>query len=276
MFRLAWLTDLHLNFATHRAALDLFDAVRDSKVDAVAISGDVAEAHDVVSSLEQIDDALERPVYFVLGNHDFYFGSIRRVRGAMDELCRVRPRLTYLSHRRFVSLTPRLALVGHDGWADARVGDYFGSEVMLNDYRLIEELEPYDKEGRLPVLRELGDEAARHVRRGLRAALAGHGEALLVTHVPPLREACWHEGRISDDEWAPHFTCEAVGRALLSSMRRRPDRRLTVLCGHTHGAGVCRPLENVEIHTGGAQYGRPSICRIWEFDDGPSPAPNAD
>ena len=56
-------------------------------------------------------------------------------------------------------------------------------------------------------------------------------------HVPPFREACWHQGRISDDLWRPPFSCKAVGEALVEAMEAHPGREMTVLCGHTHGAG---------------------------------------
>ena len=72
---------------------------------------------------------------------------------------------------------------------------------------------------------------------------------MLLTHVPPVREACWHEGQLSDDQWAPHFTCLAVGEAILDVMAGHPDKRLTVLCGHTHGQGETQPLPNVQILT---------------------------
>ena len=88
----------------------------------------------------------------------------------------------------------------------------------------------------------------------------------LLTHVPPFRQACWHEGRISDDQWAPHFTCHAVGQAILEFMADHPDKRLTVLCGHTHGHGETQPLSNLKVITGGAEYGRPEIARVLELD----------
>ena len=89
---------------------------------------------------------------------------------------------------------------------------------------------------------------------------------MLLTHVPPLREACWHAGQISDDEWAPHFTCVATGEAILEIMATQPENRLTVLCGHTHGQGETQPLANVQVITGGADYGHPVIQRVLEFD----------
>ena len=86
---------------------------------------------------------------------------------------------------------------------------------------------------------------------------------IFLTHVPPLREACWYDGKISDDQWSPHFTCKAVGDALLDIMRQWPTKQLTVLCGHTHGAGEASPLPNVSIYTGGAVYGDPQVQESW-------------
>ena len=56
-----------------------------------------------------------------------------------------------------------------------------------------------------------------------------------------------------------------MGDAVLDVMRFAPDRELTVLCGHTHGCGETRPLSNVLILTGKAQYGHPEIQRIFEW-----------
>jgi hypothetical protein len=80
-----------------------------------------------------------------------------------------------------------------------------------------------------------------------------------------LRDACWHEGHLSDDEWAPHFVCLTLGETILEIMQAWPQRQLTVLCGHTHGAGECRPAANIHILTGGAEYGSPQIVRAFEL-----------
>jgi hypothetical protein len=34
---------------------------------------------------------------------------------------------------------------------------------------------------------------------------------------------------------------------------------MTVLCGHTHGAGRAQLLPNLEVKTGGADYGWPNL-----------------
>jgi 3',5'-cyclic-AMP phosphodiesterase len=263
MTRIAWMTDIHLSFVKPRRLTEFLDHLRDSAADVLLVGGDIAEATNITHYLSLLDDHVRRPIYFVLGNHDFYFGSLAQVRQQMAALCEERPNLRYLTNSEAVALTDTAGLVGHDGWADARIGDYERSMVMMNDYRLIDELAGADKKSRWSLLKQLGDEAAAAVRRVLPAALDRFELVYLLTHVPPLREACWYAGRISDDEWAPHFTCKAVGDVLLDVMRDHGHRKLIVLCGHTHGTGECRPLENLRILTGGAEYGFPAINRLF-------------
>ena len=192
--QLAWLTDIHLNFSPGRVQ-ELLDQIDAAEPDAVLIGGDIGEAPDVIGYLQQFGN-LDRPIYFVLGNHDFYRGSIRQVRAAVEELCQRVENLHYLTSGGVVELTPVAALIGHDGWGDARVGDFDKSTVTLNDYVLIEELSFIDQQTRKTRLRALGDEAADHVRRVLPAALERYRHVWFLTHVPPWGEACWHEGTV--------------------------------------------------------------------------------
>ena len=261
MPRIAWLTDIHLDFLeSPQDVLDFLLTVREAAADVVLVGGDVASAPSLTGYLEQMAEVIDRPIHLVLGNHDFYYSSIREVRDSVAALCRRQSSLNYLSTSGPVALSPTLGLVGHDGWADGRTGDYEQSTVMLNDYQLIAELAPLSKSDLLDLLHALGDEAARHIREVLPASMEQFDNTLLLTHVPPLREACWHNGETSDDEWAPHFTCIAVGNAILEVARQFPGRNLAVLCGHTHSHGRCRPLPNVAIHTAAAIYGQPAIA----------------
>ena len=134
--------------------------------------------------------------------------------------------------------------------------------MLLNDYRLIEELSGLDERERLGQLHALGDEAAAHFRAVLPEALARFRRLIVLTHVPPFREACWHQGRISDDDWLPHFSCRAVGDVLAEAMAAHPECEMTVLCGHTHSPGEAQILPNLRVLTGGAVYGRPAIQRV--------------
>jgi predicted phosphohydrolase len=264
--RLAWLTDIHLNFARDSRLDALCRAIREAGAEAVLLGGDIGEAPDVAEYLESLDARLGLPIHFVLGNHNFYRGAISRVRAEIATLCARSPGLVYLGQAGIVALTAETGLVGHDGWADGRLGDYAGSEVLLNDYLLIEELSGLEKGDRLGRLHALGDEAAGHFRALLPEVLERYRRLIVLTHVPPFREACWHRGKLSDDGWLPHFSCKAVGEVLAAVMVAHPACDSTVLCGHTHSAGEAKILPNLRVVTGGAGYGRPQLQRMLEVE----------
>jgi 3',5'-cyclic AMP phosphodiesterase CpdA len=267
MKRLAWLTDAHLNFLGPDEAAAFVASMAESDADAFLIGGDLGDSRDLALHLNALHTALTpRPVYFVLGNHDFYGSSIASVRETVRRLCTACAGLHWLPASGVVPLTDATCLVGHGGWGDGRCGHYWGLRVRLNDWRFIDELVGLNDERRLEKLEALGDEAAGHFRSVLPEALARFAHVVVLTHVPPFREACWHEGRISDDDWLPHFTCKAVGDVLLAAMEARPDRRMTVLCGHTHGAGEAQMLPNLRVLTGGAEYGQPRVQGVIEVE----------
>ena len=268
--QLAWLTDIHLNFVDDSQRRLFLESVRD-RADAVAISGDIGESHDVGQFLTEMDEVIRKPVYFVLGNHDFYNGSIAKTRLEVAEIARRSKLLEYLSAGSVIELTPHTAIVGHDGWADGRFGDYWNSDVILNDYVLIEELSRWfvdnslDKENLIEDLYALADEAARHFEKVLLDAAGRYRNVIAVTHVPPFREAAWHEGKWSDDNFLPHFSCKAVGDVLKRVMQAQPQSNLLVLCGHTHGGGRLQVLDNLQVLIGEAIYEKPAIQQVLEI-----------
>lgn len=278
MRRLAWVTDPHLNFLTVGQFATFARRVLECRADALLLGGDIAEAPTVAGSLDTVQEVLNRlaperagtpdgpamPVYFVLGNHDYYGGSIAGVRTQMAELCRRETRLTYLTTSEVVSLTPETALIGHDGWGDGGAGNAQRSTVALNDFTLIRELKGLRREARLAKLHALGEEAAGHLRRVLPKALKSHPQALLLTHVAPFAESAWHRGRPSEPDWQPFFVCAAAGRALREIMDDHPHRQLTVLCGHTHGSGTAQVRPNLRVLTAGADYGVPATPTVLE------------
>jgi hypothetical protein len=73
-----------------------------------------------------------------------------------------------------------------------------------------------------------------------------------------------HEGRLSDDNWLPFFSCKVVGDVLLEAMTQAPDRKMTVLCGHTQGAGEAEILPNLRVITGKAVYGEPVVQKLLD------------
>jgi 3',5'-cyclic-AMP phosphodiesterase len=262
--RLAWLTDIHLEFLSPPALTTFCIALAESSAEAFLVSGDISQARGLDKHLRILERTLERPLYFVLGNHDFYHGSIVGVRERMAETTSRSPYLAWLPARGPVELAPGIGLLGHDGWADGRLGDYAHSGVLLNDFRLIDDLRGLDRPSRLQRLMQLGDEAASALRRQLDEALPRWRRLIVLTHVPPFAASAWYRGHQADDAWLPYLTCRAVGEVLLETMNVHPDHEMLVLCGHTHSAGETLIAKNLVVHTGGATYGEPVIQREWE------------
>jgi predicted MPP superfamily phosphohydrolase len=81
--KLAWLTDVHLNFLDKSGRKKFYQQIVASQVEAVLISVDIAEAPSVSDILKEMIEQIQMPIYFVLGNHDYYRGNIKDVREQM-------------------------------------------------------------------------------------------------------------------------------------------------------------------------------------------------
>lgn len=258
MTRLSWLSDLHLDFLDSDAQVAaLCRDVVALQPDAVLISGDVGNAATLQHHLHLLETHLRRPIYFVLGNHDFYGGSIGGVRRQVEALCARSSWLHWLPAVGLVPLGEETWLAGHDAWGDGRAGRGSRSPFVLNDYYCIRDFQGLRIEGWFERIAALGDEAAAFLSEIVPRGFETRRRMILLTHVPPFREAAWHLGRQSDDDAAPHFVCKAVGDLLIEVMTARPDCSMTVLCGHTHSPGIVRIFPNLEVRTAAAEYGSP-------------------
>jgi 3',5'-cyclic-AMP phosphodiesterase len=262
--RLTWVTDPHLNFVGLAAREAWLAAIRETSPDCLLITGDIAEAESLAWELERLGDELPIPIYFVLGNHDFYGGSIEQVRAGCEGLRYGRQQLLYVGAVGPQLLSDGWVVVGQDGWGDAGDGDPLGSIVRLNDFHRIVDFQGLSAVQRVIKLQQLGRQAADRLELQLERG-AQLGDALLViTHVPPVRSACLYRGQPADDHWAPFFVGHQVGELLRRFAREHPEHRIVVLCGHSHHVAKCQPESNLWVLTGGAEYGFPTVAGSWD------------
>lgn len=264
--RLAWLTDIHLDFLTREQIAALAGSVARLSPDAALVTGDISVAPALASHLAQLVAPWRFPCYFVAGNHDYYGAGVEPVRRGLRALQSVEPKLRWLPHCGVVRLTPRTALVGVDGWADGRLGDPEGTPVVLNDHLRIADLLQPTRADLLRAVRALGDAESATLRRLLGEALAPCEHVLVATHVPPFAESSTHQGAVSGPDWLPWMTCHAVGEVLREMAAAHPERRITVLAGHTHDRCRVRIADNLEVRTGAAEYGAPCVEDVLEID----------
>jgi len=264
--RIAWITDPHLNHCSLPVWERWIDLIELVGCDALLVTGDISEGDDVVFQLLRLADYVKRPIFFVLGNHDFYQSSIRSAREAVAQAAVESPLLRYLRDESVIELSPTCALVGEDGWGDATEGDYEHSMVRLNDFRLIDDFVAAPPSTWKAMLQSLGRDASDRLSRKLSLACANYSLVIVATHVPPFRESCWYEGRTTDDNWAPFFVCGQLGNVLRKAAVDFPKTQIEVYCGHTHHEGIATLTPNLRVTTGSAKYGEPTIAELIQID----------
>jgi predicted phosphohydrolase len=264
--KLAWASDIHLDCCEVATQVEFAEECAD-RSDALVITGDITNGRKI-ALFTTFAAKYGKPVYFVLGNHDYWHGSFASVTAKYRKISLAASNAHFLDSSAPIDLTPGVQLCGVSGWYDAELGNK-NSSFALNDWWRIEEL------NRLRVPFELGDKLRQAFReRARRSAVAASDKlcattarhVFFATHVPPFAEAAWHLGRRSDDDALPYYTNQALGRTLNAWALKSRDRTLTTLCGHSHSRGDYAALPNHTVRTAAAEYGRPGIEHVFEFE----------
>ena len=269
--KLLHLTDIHLNFVNKQGLEAFCQNINRTNADCAVITGDISEAPTIVDHLRELERQINMPIFFVLGNHDYYRGSINEVRVDMEMRhhfkTNVEPNAAYwLPSCDFIPLSDKTAVVGHDGWYDGGYADWFTSDVQMVDYKIINEFKFYWHTEHYKLIRELAGEAANHIRRVLPLAFKKHDTVFVATHVAPYKENSVYMGQMSDKDWLPHFSSKLMGDAILDVMAEYPNKEAIVLCGHSHGSAVFKPTKNILCVTGYAEYRHPGIAGTFYYE----------
>jgi predicted MPP superfamily phosphohydrolase len=265
--KLAWLTDIHLNFLKANARLKFYEDILQSQSDAVLITGDIAEAPSIEEILHEMVGYIKQPIYFVLGNHDYYRGQIAEIKSKMQLMTKTNAHLNWLPASGIQNLTNDTVLLGQDGWADGRYGDYSNSRVALNDSLMIADLYQEKIVGKYQLLnkmQQLADNDANQLQHDLLIAIADYNpnRIFVLTHVPPFKEACMHQGKVSNDDYLPYFSSKATGDVLIKIAEENSNIEFIVLCGHTHGNACYQPFNNLIVKAGHAEYYKPVVQEV--------------
>jgi len=279
MTKLAWATDIHLDCISERpeVLVAFGESLVAEKPDAILITGDISLAPSLIYHLSALERVVNRPVYFVLGNHDFYKGSVEQVRKEMKDVSNMSQYLKYLPTTPYVALSPSTALVGHDGWYDAGYGDTKQTNFIMRDWMSIAEFVnggAFDSPGMyggqhspnigkiISIAKKLAHEGVTHVMDGIKKAVRYHKTIVIATHFPPFQESHIHEGRVGDAGAMPWYTSRMMGDMLRQAAGAYPKVRFEVFCGHTHGAFDGQIDQNLYCHVGAAEYGKPRLQNI--------------
>lgn len=272
--KLAWLTDIHLNFLDSSRRNQFYYTLQEA--DRVIITGDISDGKNVAKHLTEMYRVINKPIYFVLGNHDFYHTSIGVMRDRVFNqdfmLEQLDGNVIYLTQSPIhIELTPGVFLIGVDGFADARSGDFAASPIALNDQNYIGELKHAAADSRRALgkkMAQLADTDTHTLNQYVVSTLASYTDVkkiIIATHVPPFPETSRYQGKESSSDFQPFFCNLMLGRYLLELAKKCPDIQFDVLCGHAHEKCELEKLPNLKIKVGGASYHHPEIQEIIEL-----------
>ena len=267
-----WLTDIHLNFVCLSDRLKFYKEIESREEKEIFITGDISESASISYFLREMSYNLtNKKITFVLGNHDYYRGSIKATQIEMINLSAERSNIFYLNDR--VTGWNDTYIIGCDSFADGKFGDYNNSHVIMNDHRLILEFQKHqnNKPKLLKQMQKLANFDTNNLYNNLHNLMPQNcsrpeeGEKIIIlTHVPPFAESCLFNKRPAGEDYLPFYSCKAMGDVLLDFAKEFEYIQLLVLCGHTHEAATYQPLPNLTVRTGVAEYGHPRV-EIVEF-----------
>ncbi len=266
MKKILWATDIHLDFTVYnnpeiyQDRKRFYKEINGSGADCLLIGGDISTSQDLLEYLFEMDKKIRLPVYFVLGNHDYYGGYIADVNKSIQSNKNNFKKIIWLDESGIVELNEKTCLIGHTGWYDAlNAPEHFFSN-LINDYSVIKDYSLLKSKNEiLFFIRQLTMQSSEYIRIHLENACKKYKNVILLTHVPPFKAAAYYEGQISSDEYLLHFSNKIIGDMLIEIMGKFSQNNLTVLCGHTHSRVECRIRENIIVFAGEAHYGSPKI-----------------
>lgn len=263
MAKFAWATDIHLDHLgdDNQKLIQFGESLVKDGPTGLFLSGDLSVAKKLVYHLSALERIVQRPIFFVLGNHDYYGARIEDVRKTMRVLTNASPFLRYLPTIPYMALTPSTAVLGHDGWYDAMYGEWKTSSFGMTDWTAIHDFLAVNgnKATIVTEARKLAHEGVTHVQNSIKQAVRYHKNVIVLTHYPPFAQAHQHEGHQGEWNAAPWFTSKMMGDMLLDAAKAYPAVKFTVLAGHTHGKFDGQITNNLEVHVGGADYGHPIL-----------------
>lgn len=237
-----WATDLHLNYFEENYIKSFGkNLLKEYNPDSLIISGDISLGNKLESNLKTLSNAIQVPIYYVLGNHDYWYSSFDKVNKIVSDL---ESNLIINLNNKIIKINENTAMLGFDGWYDCQYGT-INSEIKMNDWIKIEDFKNKD-----PILfsKQLSEKYLNFKELSLKAKENGFINQLIVTHIPPFKE-------LIIEKELPFYGSKVSGDMLLSL----DLNKIVCLSGHTHNKAEYY-VNNIKSYVGEACRGKPSVC----------------
>ena len=178
---LIWLTDLHLEFCSHRTRNQLYQSINQAAGEIVVITGDLSAGPHRLAQYTELAEQIRKPVYFVLGNHDRYGTTFANAEAVVERVTTLFSHMVRLDGSQVIPLNKSVASVGVDGWADGLGGEGPATKARINDFYQILD---FATEPEPQVFRQMKERARKYsqaLKPSLIKALKQYQTALIAT-----------------------------------------------------------------------------------------------
>lgn len=261
--RYIWLTDTHFNFLSEPDLISFYLKLEVEKADGIFLTGDISTGPHLVKHLLWLEKVVRTKIYFVLGNHDYYRSSFKDIEMKMNNVMQVSENIHYLSALEPISLTNDTALIGHDGWYDARWRNPITPFVFIWDWYFIKDFRAlFGSEERMYSTREKASIAAQFIENSLRKAFKNHSTVYMLTHFPPWPQVSDKYYGLIEKFWTPYNSSKVMSDCVEKVMLEYPGKNLIILAGHSHIERRQQITKNIELRVGAANFGQTRIEQI--------------
>lgn len=260
-----WITDPHINNMFPWQKYSFINKIQnEEKPKGVLISGDVSGGPLLSYDLKLLAKT-NIPIYFVLGNHAFWWSSFDKTHKRVRKLTSKYPNLIWLEDKEIVPLDDEICLIGAEDWYSADVGDskwlkYTFDWFMIKDFRQMNSMEE-----RINAFREIADRGVKNIEHKLKKALElDYKTIYILLHYPPFIEATRDEFSTFGKFWLPYNSNIRMGKAIVNIMKDYKNKHVHILAGHSHEPIFIRASRSVDCQIGEGRYlGIPHSQKIY-------------
>lgn len=254
-----FLTDPHIDYILSFKFKSILEKIKKFPIKAIFAAGDFANGNSGLKYLEILQKTTNFPIYYVLGNHDFWGSTFEKTEKLHSS--NKNSNLNYLtSLEKPIRLNDNTCLIGENGWYDGGWGVNHYLLISSLDFLLIKNLSIFSsREEKLRAVENLARLSIERLSNKLHLALEEYDTVYLLTHVPP-----WPDETSVDwiDElWKPYNSCKLMAEFLQKVMANYPNKKLKIWAGHTHMDHYL-VKGNIEMRVASASLGSINIDTI--------------
>ena len=253
----AVLTDLHLDRCCvdidmeEKLIAKLFATLKKIDYEFILILGDIDTALGVAPSLTLFEH-LNKSVYYVLGNHDYYGNFVDDLQTMLAKDAGLPKRFLYLPGSNVISLSANTALIGVNAWST--LTEEFITSNKLSDTECIKDFEGLSPKEISLKLDELNSKALSCLSANIDLATQNHKNILVSVHIPAFNL----------DQSCEAYSSPRLAEIMTEKAKQYPNHTFYILSGHIHKFQRIKLTDNLFQISFDANYFNPTVSGVVE------------